>query len=416
MKRNALTLLGIFLFVFIVYFGIGSQFSFRPKWAVDYFNPMAQSLTRFRLDIQNPGQTHDLIKFQDRWYPPWGILPAILLIPLQLLKGRFIPAFYLSLFFSSLTTVIVFLLLKRLQKEFFHSLSTLGIYVILILFTFGTTQFYVGTLGSVWHVNQIVSSFFGALGIFTIFKKKRSPIDYFFSSLFFGIGFLGRPTIIFLLSLPISLFIFDLFQKKKLFLDQKVKYIKQAIIIFVLPIILFSSLFFIYNYIRFGDIFQTGYDYIQESSNLQEVRMKNGLSSLKNIPQNAWYLLFELPTLQLIKNNIVFNFNLYGNSIFFLTPPFLTVFLAPLIIKKREGIQINPFIASLWIAVFATIIPILMHYSSGWMQFGYRYSLDITILLLLLSLFGIKGKLNILYIFGIIISIIMYILGIRSLM
>lgn len=406
----------IFAVVFIVYFVVGTNYTLKPKWAIDYFNQMAQSLMHFRLDIQDPGQTHDLIKFQNKWYAPWGILPAALLIPLQLLKGRFIPTFYLSLFFSSLTTLVVFFLLKRLQKEFLHNLSTISIYAILVLFAFGTTQFYVGTLGSVWHVNQIVSSFFGALGIFSIFKKKRSPIDYFFSSLFFCIGFLGRPTIIFLLSLPISLFIFDLFQKKKLFLDQKVIYLKQTIIIFVLPIVLFSSVFFLYNYIRFGNIFQTGYDYIQESSNLQEIRVKNGLSSIKNIPQNAWYLLFELPTFQLAKGNVVFNFNLYGNSIFFLTPPFLTIFLAPFIIRKKGRIQINYPIASLWIAVFATIIPILMHYSSGWMQFGYRYSLDITVLLLLLSVFGIKGKLSVLYILGVVSSIMMYLLGIRFLM
>lgn len=406
----------IFFIAFFVYFAVGTQYSFRPKWAIDYFNPMAQSLMNFRLDIPNPGQTYDLIEFKGKWYTPWGILPAIFLIPLQILKGRFIPTFYLSLFFSSLTALVVFLLLKRLQKEFLRNFSTLGVYAVLILFFFGTTQFYVGTLGSVWHVNQIVSSFFGALGIFAIFKKNRSPTNYFLSSIFFGIGFLGRPTIMFLVFLPISLFIFDLFQKNKLLLYQKTKYAKQMIIIFALPIILFSSIFFLYNHIRFGNIFQTGYDYIQESSNLQEIRMKNGLSSLRNIPQNAWYLLFELPRLQLVESNVVFNFNLYGNSIFFLTPPFLTIFLAPLIIRKKGRIQIDPFIASLWIAVFATIIPILMHYSSGWMQFGYRYSLDITILLLLLSVFGIKGKLSLLYILGIVFSIIMHILGIRFLM
>lgn len=406
----------IFTFVFVIYFLVGTNYTLKPKWAVDYFNPMAQSLIHFRLDIQNPGQTYDLIKFQDKWYTPWGVLPAILLIPLQLLKGRFIPILYLSLLFSGLTTLIVFLLLKRLQKEFLHNLSTVGVYAILALFTFGTAQFYVGTLGSVWHVNQIVSSFFGALGIFTIFKKNRSPADYFFSSLFFGIGFLGRPTIIFLLSLPFSLFIFDLFQKNKLLLDHKVKYIKQAIVIFAFPITLFISIFFIYNYARFGSIFQTGYDFIQESDNLQEIRIRNGLSSFKNIPQNAWYLLLELPKLQLIKNNVVFNFNLYGNSILFLTPPFLAIFLAPLIIKEKGVIRIDPLIASLWIAVFATIIPILMHYSSGWMQFGYRYSLDVTVLLLLLSVFGIKGKLSLLYVLGIIFSIMMYVLGIISLM
>lgn len=406
----------IFFIAFFVYLAVGTQYSFKPKWAIDYFNPMAQSLMHFRLDIPNPGQTHDLIEFEGKWYTPWGILPAILLIPLQILKGRFIPTFYLSLFFSGLTTVIVFLLLKRLQKEFIHHLSTAGIHVILALFTFGTTQFYVGTLGSVWHVNQIVSSFFGTLGIFFVFKKNRKPIDYFLSSLCFGIGFLGRPTMLFLIFLPISLYLFNLFQNNKFILEHKTKYIKQATVLFGIPLIVFCLIFFFYNYLRFGNIFQTGYDYIHESSNLEQIRKKNGISSFKNIPQNARYMFFELPKVEFVGNNLVFNFNLYGNSIFFLTPPFLTIFLSPLIFKRKGEIQINPFIASLWIAVFTTTIPILMHYSSGWMQFGYRYSLDITVLLLLLSVFGMKGKINLLYVAGTLFAMAFYIAGITKLM
>ena len=196
----------IFFITFFVYFAVGTQYSFKPKWAIDYFNPMAQSLIHFRLDIPNPAQTYDLIEFKGKWYTPWGILPAILLIPFQILKGRFIPAFYLSLLFSSLNTVVVLFLLKRLQREFLPQLTNVFLCIILIFFAFGTTQFYIGTLGSVWHVNQIVSSFFGTLGIFSIFKKNRKPIDYLISSLCFGIGFLGRPTMLFLIFLPISLY------------------------------------------------------------------------------------------------------------------------------------------------------------------------------------------------------------------
>lgn len=415
MKRFLFPII-IFCIVFFIYFAVGTQYSFKPKWAIDYFNLMAQSLMDFRLDIPNPVQTYDLIEFKEKWYTPWGILPAIFLIPLQILKGRFIPAFYLSLLFSSLNAVVVLFLLKRLQKKFLPLLTNVSICVILILFVFGTTQFYVGTLGSVWHVNQIVSSFFGTLGIFAVFKKSPKPIDYFLSALCFGIGFLGRPTILFLIFLPMSLYLFNLFQNNKLILEHKVKYIKQMAAFFGIPLIIFCLFFFFYNYLRFGNVFQTGYDYIHESGNLEQIRKKNGISSFKNIPQNVQYLLFELPTVEFAKNNIVFNFNLYGNSIFFLTPPFLTIFLSPLIFKRKEEIKINPFIASLWIAVFATIIPILMYYSSGWIQFGYRYSLDITVLLLLLSIFGIGGKLNILYILGIIFAVWMQILGIHSLM
>ncbi len=415
MKR-LLILLVIFCSVFFVYFAVGTDFTFKPKWAIDYFNPMAQSLLHFRLDIKNPVETHDLIQFQGKWYIPWGILPAIFLIPLQVLQGRFVPAFYLSLLFSSLTTVVVLLLLKRVQKEFFPIFSNVSLCIVLILFAFGTTQFYVGTLGSVWHVNQIVSSFFGTLGIFFIFKKKPIPIDYFISLLCFGIGFLGRPTMLFLVSLPISLYVFHILENGKSTLENKTKYVKQAIILFGIPLFVFCSIFFLYNYVRFGNVFQTGYDYIHESYNLEQIRKTNGISSFKNIPKNAHYLLFEFPKVIFAKNNLSFNFNLYGNSIFFLTPPFLVIFLSKAIRREKGKLKINRFIASLWIAVISTAIPILMHYSSGWMQFGYRYSLDIAVLLLLLSVFGIRGKMNILYIVGVIFAVWIHLLGIFSLM
>src|SRR3989338_4118514 len=120
----------IFSIVFFIYFAVGTNYTFKPKWTIDYFNPMAQSLTHFRLDILNPGQTYDLIEFKGKWYTPWGILPAIFLIPLQILKGRFIPAFYLSLLFSGLNTVVVLFLLRRLQKEFLPHLTNVSLCII----------------------------------------------------------------------------------------------------------------------------------------------------------------------------------------------------------------------------------------------------------------------------------------------
>src|SRR5438132_1486346 len=95
---------------------------------------------------------------------PLGPLPAILLIPFQLILGRFIPSFYLSVFFASINTVIVYALLHRVRKEFIPKLTSFSIYLLTALFAFGTTQFYVGTLGSVWHVDQMVSSFLATFG------------------------------------------------------------------------------------------------------------------------------------------------------------------------------------------------------------------------------------------------------------
>src|SRR3989344_7097601 len=130
----------IFTIVFIVYFIVGTNYTLKPKWALDYFNLMAQSLVDFRLDIVNSGTTYDLSYYEDKWYAPWGLIPALIIIPLQFIKGQHVPTFYLSIFFSSLNSVLAYMLLVRIKKEFFPNFSKLGIYTCLTLLTFGTAQ------------------------------------------------------------------------------------------------------------------------------------------------------------------------------------------------------------------------------------------------------------------------------------
>lgn len=406
----------IFLVVFIVYFAVGTNYTFKPKWALDYFNPLAQSLLHFRLNIENLGTTYDLSYYEGKWYGPWGIIPAILLIPIQLFKGRFVPPFYVSIFFSSLNVSIMYLLLKRMKNDFLPQLSVVNIYMILVLFAFGTTQFYVGTLGSVWHVDQITTSFISTLGIYFIFRKDRKLIHYFLSILCFSITLLGRPTVVLLNILPVSFYLYDLFIKSKIvtYKIKKTTLFKEVFLLSV-PFLFFSTLFFIYNYARFGNVLEYGFNYIHESPYLASLREQHGPFSFNNMLQNLWYMLFEIPGLS-YADKIVLNINLKGNSVFFLTMPLLTAFLASPMIRKGKKISLNPYIAFLWFAAIITIIPSLMHYGSGWMQFGYRYILDINVLLVLLSVLGIKGKVNILYFLGIIFSIFLYYLGINILM
>lgn len=413
--KKALLLFGMFLVIFIVYFAVATKFTFKPKWAIDYFNPLAKSLLDLRFDIQNPAMTYDLVNYNGRWYIPWGVLTSLFLIPFQLIKGRYVPILYLSLFFSSLNVVIVYLLLERIKKEFLPQISFFGKFIFLILFAFGTTHFYVGTLGSAWHVNQMVTAFLATLGIYVILKKNRKTTDYLMASFIFSVALLGRFTIAMLLVLPIFLYLWDNFLTKKLNLHGKIIFWRNFLIIFGLPLLFFVLLSFSYNYLRFGNPLEYGYSYIHESAYLAQLREKNGFSSFKNLINNSWYMLFEIPSIGL-SDKFHLNFNLKGNSIFFLTPPFLAAFLASPIKRIKKKISLDPYVFSLWLAAIITIIPSLLHYSTGWMQFGYRYTLDITVLLLLLSIFGIKGKINLLYVMGVAFSICVYFWGIVSLM
>jgi len=404
MKKTILAYLAVFFVTLFVYFAVGTKFTFQPKWQLDYFNLMAKSLQEGRLDIVNSGTTYDLVLYKDKWYAPWGPLPAILLIPPQIALGRFVPAFYLSILFASFNTVILYALLRRLSREFFP-ISTAAALLFTALYAFGTTQFYVGTLGGPWHVDQMVSSFLAISGIFIIFKKKRKTSDYVLSTVLFSVALLGRPTIIMLMTLPFFLYVWEFFFEKKK--QDKKKALLRMLLIFGVPGVLFSLLFFLYNYARFEHPLEYGYSYIRESAYLEGIREKSGTLSLSYIPYNLWYMLFEIPRISLSDRQFVFNFNLLGNSIFFLTLPFFAVFLAP--IRNR-------YVLFLSLSTIITILPSLMIYSTGWVQFGYRYSLDITVLLILLTLFGMKGKINVLFILGAIVSILLYLWGIFTLM
>lgn len=413
--KKYLKILALFLFVFSVYFGVSTKFTFKPKWSLDYFNPLAQSLLHGRLDIVNPGTTYDLLYFQGKWYAPWGILPSLVLIPLQVMKNRFVPLIYINIFFASLNVVIVYLLLFRFRREFFPRLRPHEIFLVLVLFAFGTTHFYVGTLGSVWHVDQMLTFTLSILGVYVIFKKERTLKEYFASSLFFGLALLGRGTLALMAVLPGFLYVWEFFLSKKTSKKARIHAFWNGVLVFVVPFAIFSSLFFLYNIARFNNPFEYGYRYIQESPYLAQIRERNGIMSFYNMPVNLWYMLFEIPKLT-FQGKAILDFNLKGNSIFFLSPPLLAALLALPIRRQKKRFVIDPYITSLWLAAIVVILPSLMIYSTGWMQFGFRYSLDITALLLLLSLYGMKGRLNILYILGIGFSIVMYWMGTQALM
>lgn len=393
MKRQFLNLTIIFIISFLVYFSVGTKWTFRVPLDLDHFNPLASAFLQGRLDIPQPATTNDLSYYQGRWYPYWGLLPALLLIPAQLLIGRFVPLFYLNILVGSLNVVIIYLFLKRLQKEFLPQLSNLGVFLVTILFAFGTTHFYLSVNCGVWHVAQIVSFLPTSLGIYFIFKKKRQLRDYFIASFLISLSFFGRLSMIFLLIIPLWLAL----------TEEKMRRKNLAAIIG--PASFFLILFCFYNYLRFKNPLETGYTYVIYHPHFLPAIKKHGLYSLAHWQKNLWFMILEIPKL-IWQNGFKLRFNLEGSSIFFLTPPLLTIFLAK---------PLSPYLKSLWLALILILIPILSIYTTGWIQFGYRFSLDFMIPLLLLSVFGIKGKMNPFYILGIAFAIWMQFLGITAL-
>jgi hypothetical protein len=129
----------------------------------------------------------------------------------------------------------------------------------------------------------------------------------------------------------------------------------------VLPAIV---VFFAYNQIRFGTPLESGYALATLPPFLQALR-DQGLFALSHVPMNIDYFLVHLP-----RPIAVFPFiqpDGLGMSVLLTSPGLAFAFLADW--RERRA----------WLLLGATVavlIPTLLYYGGGWLQYGYRYFLD----------------------------------------
>jgi hypothetical protein len=128
-----------------------------------------------------------------------------------------------------------------------------------------------------------------------------------------------------------------------------------------LPSVVF---FFLYNQLRFGTPLESGYALATLPDWLARQR-SIGLFSIAHIPMNLDYFLFHLP--RSIPTPPFFKPDGLGMSVF-LTSPGLLFALRADWRRPRDW----------WLAgaAIAVLIPTLLYYGGGWLQYGYRYFLD----------------------------------------
>jgi hypothetical protein len=134
----------------------------------------------------------------------------------------------------------------------------------------------------------------------------------------------------------------------------------------VAPSILF---FFWYNAARFGSPLESGYALATVPPFL-EAQRELGLFALAHVPMNLDYLFLKLPGPNIVDGSLQFPFfrpDGLGMSILLTSPGLLYAVRAP----WRES-------RSWWLlgAAALVLLPTLLYYGGGWLQYGYRYALD----------------------------------------
>lgn len=361
-----------------IYFAGRFKFFF-PLTIYNYFSFLAEAFLHDSLAfISNPPYLQDLTTVGDKVYMYWGPAPVLLILPFIILFGIGISDALYTCLIASFSPLILYLLLQQVQKLGLIKLSDYQRIILCIFFAFGTIHFYLSIFGTVWFTSQVISILYLLISLLFItkFSEFKSLKTLIVSSIFFGLAVNSRTTLIFYTPLFLSFLLIPYLKNAK-----PVKSLLTPLVIFVLIGILLFALNSFYNYFRFGSFFENGYRSHHFTAHFSQDQQKYGFLNSYYIPKNFYYMFVNLPP---VTNKFpFFSFDSEGNSILFTSPLLLILIL---IIKKKywRDSELKLINFSILLGFFLTILLLLHFWGTGWVQFGYRYLLDIVPFLIIL--------------------------------
>ncbi len=285
-----------------------------------------------------------------RYYVSFPPFPALLLLPFVALFRFRTNDVLFTVVLAALNPVLIHALLARLRPRSGRGESD-NLWLTL-LFAFGTVNFYASVLGQVWYTAHVVGVALACLFLLAALDARR-PLA---AGLCVGLGFVTRTPLLFLF----PFFVFEAWRVVRDFRD-----LARRLALFAAPVAAIGLAMAWANYARFGDPFEFGHYYLNVK--WTERIQRWGLFNVHFLSRNLAAALVLLPKF-LAKYPWV-KVSWHGLSLLLTTPVF-----AYLLWPRRKG----PLHGSLWLTVAAVAVPSLLYQNSGWVQFGYRFSLDWT--------------------------------------
>jgi len=381
LARRAAAPVAIFAGTLVVYYlsnpdPLGSP---GQPWYQHYIY-LADAMLHGTLDVGSVGMPdfyQDVVTIGDARYLPFPPGPAIILMPFVAIWGTGFSQIYFSMALGALNVVLFWYLLGLLNVS-----RTTGMLMV-PFFAFGTAHFYAATTGTTWFIGHVSAVFFTLLALITLFRKMPPLL----TALLLGFAFMSREPVV--LSAPV--FLYWIFRQKhetvsvENLLDRDTIYRMGSFCAGLVP---FVVIWFAYNVARFDGLFDTGYSTVADG-------YRNGgiaysfylvdfpdaprfhLFDIRSIPVHL-YTIFLMPP-QFVPGWDIFRPSPYGMSVLLTSPAFIYAGF----VKSKSWLK-----PGLWIAIAFVAFPLLLHYSQGWVQFGYRFLLDFAPFLLILTALG----------------------------
>jgi 4-amino-4-deoxy-L-arabinose transferase-like glycosyltransferase len=326
---------------------------------------LADAFLHGKLSLSGGGiALQEVVPYNGNYYVVYPPMPAILLMPFVALFGTGFDESILSILLASLAVAVTWLMLKKTGNNANKALWLTA------LLGFGTCFWYTAAVGSSWYIEHSSAVLFLTAAIVLALYKKNN----FLVGLTLGCAALSRlPTV-----LAFPFFLLLAYNQN----DSWKPRLKQMVIFFVglaIPI----GLNALYNIARYGTPLDVGYYMIPGIA--QDPFFQQGIFNIAYIPRHITAIFLQGP-------NFLSSFpyiqpNWIGLGLFFTTPAFLFIF-------NLKAIWHNKLSRYAALAVLCILPPIITHGTVGFTQFGYRFSLDFTPFLLLLTAQGMREKLG----------------------
>ena len=289
----------------------------------------------------------DVIVMNGHFFVPFAPFPAIALMPLVAIIGPVAADHaepFINAMLAAISVGLCWWYLGRLR------VTNLGSRTWLVgLFGFSTQILWVTTRGGVWHTGHLIATILTFACLIELWGGRRAWLI----GLMAGAAFLTRAPLAFAVPFYALILIPP---------TSEIPWRRWIeLTVGVLPSIAF---FFFYNQVRFGSPFESGYG-LASLPEFLEVLRRQGLFSIAHISMNIDYLFLHLPTF--VPNPPFLVPDGLGMSLFLTSPGLFYAVRADW--RRRES----------WLmlgAAIVVLVPTLLYYGGGWLQYGYRYFLD----------------------------------------
>ena len=292
-------------------------------------------------------------------FPP---LPSLLMLPFVAIFGLAFNDVIFTVLFAALNPVLAYLTLRRLRP--LSARSEVDNLWLTGMFAFGTVAFYASVLGEVWYTAHVVGlALTWAYLLFAL--EARHPA---LAGVAIGLGFITRTPLLF----AFPLILLELVRCRPAWGARL-----RGAAAFAAPVAVIGLAMATMNLARFESPFEFGHTYLNVV--WAERIQRWGLFNYHFLGRNLACAFALLPRIYAKAPYVKVSW--HGMSLLLTTPALLY-----LVWPSVKG----PLHRALWATVVAVAIPSFLYQNSGWVQFGYRFSLDY--LPMMVALWALGGR------------------------